>query len=147
MKELVENAKRVAERKAGECEDCGGMGEVIPEPQAHEEDITRCPTCEKLREIANWCWHEPKYSDTSFIGCVHCGLVGNKITCNTQLQAHNPTFTVQTVRKLLEDLGEWEGFVVWVWEHTHLQLHLNFANILTSDELIAQSANAYLGGL
>jgi len=137
-KGIVEEAARIAKGRAGECKGCDGTGLAqYKTPYPDEYTDAPCPTCAKLREIAEWRWldteihvpHHPEKSKT------------------------NPTFTVQTLRQLLEDLGEWDIFrlslFARLWKDRDYPakrqiVMFEITDILASDTLMAEAVHNYL---
>ena len=169
---LLEAAKPVAGRKAGECPDC--MGNALSDcnmckvHRCHgdKEMCPPCPTCTRLREIAEWCEHrvdtfKPDVIktgvDTATAICQYCkqriSATYKNVGCMF-LVADNPTFTIQSVKALLIDLDGFLEFRKWLWQremkknyYNHTYTFPQYANILTSDELIIEAACKFLEGL
>ena len=160
-KRLVELFAKVAGQKVGECGNCGGEGRIR---KLHDGCVLahgygpRCPLCTRFREIRDRKWHTiTKKKDKWKCTCGDGGTVGESSRWHlTSYVNANPTFTVQSVRTLLEDIGEWgEG-----WEEGKFQKWLDDINInklnvpngltkydiLTSDPLMTEAATAYLEG-
>jgi hypothetical protein len=156
---LLEAAKKVAGIKAGEC----GCTKVKKE-DFHKPSIDLwkpCPTCARIREIA-----KPPKPDLACELSPHSdcpyGFGDEEMEeCHQDCDFHkpqHPDWTVQTVRALLEDLGEMSRAINWIqfqlvnlpdgcegW--TAEDIDDMFADILTSDELITEAATEYLEGL
>jgi len=179
-KELTNLAKQRVDKRASECEDCGGSGLVCAQAQCMfpESKLTDCripknpyctspcdcpyakpcPTCAPLRKMAGeLCWHEwimkPKNNVSSRYSCT-CGLVGYDGRDAEKHMDANPTYTIQSLRELLERMGEWEKFVSWLYikhwvrENDYDAINIfqrtEHADILTSDELIIKAGIEYL---
>lgn len=158
MRELTNLFAAIAKVKAEGCDNCKGKGSF----RDWNDRLMICPTCAKLREIAEWEWHECVKVTESHIhpieGCMvywaHCCC--GKYAVNwfphklDALNCTNPTFTVQSIRAALEAVGEWKGFTRWLVFHKRgaqpysCGSHDNFADILTSDPLTVEAAKAYL---
>lgn len=121
---IVERAREIAKRMAGECKDCGGSGRwnSFAHGPKHGDygdsmRITPCPSCARLREIAEWCWHEilEDSQENPYKEAVcSCGIQGLWFECEIVLHLdNNPTFTIPQLRELLQDLGLWPGFAGW----------------------------------
>jgi hypothetical protein len=156
MKPLIETAAKVAGRKAGECPDCT-EGWVFP------DDIQMpCPTCARLREIAEWKVHDHSII-SGIYACNTCEFTAGTIA---HVWAHekrfNPTLDIPALRQLLEDLGETEKFLNHLSEKyiiayhptpAHKHLHCEcpnisiIADILWDEQKSREAVQSYLTNL
>ena len=134
-KRLVELFAKVAGQKVGTCKgfkrNACENGKVIkrgyprmdnPQGDVYEVD---CPACRRLREIRDWKW------------------LDEESLCVLNKRMISKPFTVQSVRALLENIGEWEGFISYLNTVNHKTIW-DYADILTSDPLMTEAAIAYL---
>ena len=137
-KQLTITAKKLVEQKIAECRDCGGLGVTKGDNgDGVIVDPTPCSTCADLRKLAGeLCWHD--YSGFWQITCKHCGMP------HQPYFKGNPTYTIQSLRKLLERMGEWEDFKIWIEGEYQWEITVDHMDILTSDELMAQAVLEYL---
>ena len=157
-KRLINAARPVAKVKAGEsCKNPECIGGRIDEYGTDGYYSNPCPTCSRLREIAEWCWHEwglfkespASCLDNSFdeFQCKHCST-----TRYRQGTHHsNPTFTIPMLRELLSDLGELFQCLMEVWVKAVKLADENcstpqgeFAKILQTPKLMEQAVCEYL---
>lgn len=156
-KQIVEQAARIAKGLLPKCKDCGGDGVIdksgIGIEQCLSKDIIPCPTCARLREIAEWHWNlENQKRFVNPLVCDKCGW-----------PHENPTFDIPALRQLLEDLREWWGFLWTVFEKLWpgydaivadvlkgnpdkvlFSFITNFADILTDSTLLAEAVLEFL---
>jgi arsenate reductase-like glutaredoxin family protein len=137
-KQLTEIIARVAKRKAGKCDTCLGDGDLrVVEPFSSPAKYMKpepCPTCARIREIAEWKWRELETENNGIAYVEH------------KYGITNPTYTVQTLRAVLEDLGEWERFNEHLfdrWRREGLDDDIIYLT-LTSDELMSQAVLNFL---
>ena len=145
MKQIVEQAARIAKGLLPKCKDCGGDGVIdksgIGIEQCLSKDIGPCPTCARLREIASWKWMNewPRWP----YGCSTVESMMGK----TIITPDNPKLDIPALRQLLEDLGEWEGFKDWIWNGGMLSSKGGIGgvfDILTDSTLLAEAVLEYL---
>ena len=139
MREMIAALHEWIEREKAACQDCGGYGEKADYGGLDESgemsalNKRSCSTCAALDAIkAKWCWHEWKQLGRSSVAeCKHC-----KATVDNQVEwpILNPTPTIETLRQMLEDCGEWEGFIWWLSYKKLGQSPWKLADILTKHE-------------
>jgi hypothetical protein len=103
-KQITEHAKKIVERRIAGCKGCGGSGIIYDDRPEHYPREWSCLACEPLRKLEKIvCWHEGERGIGN--SCIHaCG------TALSPYKDNNPIYTVQSLRKLLEDMGEWLSF-------------------------------------
>lgn len=173
-RKITENAKQLVQQKIAGCKDCGGSGKKWIYAQGLVEDDSYtipCPTCADLRKLEEeLCWHEwnkpietPSTWRIHRVKCRHTLEYRSYGTLMSYRNQLNPTYTIQSLRKLLERMGEWKpepdniGFLGWLaneysstykgrYEEFNITQPYIFADILTSDELIVPAGIEYLKG-
>lgn len=153
---IVERAREIAKRLAGECKECEGRGvftwerkhfdwrECIEKTEKHFDGRDPCPACARLREIADWCWHEPLRG--SFGPCKHCNI---KPGPSDSLSTLNEPFTIPALRELLQDLGLWPDFAGWlvkqkVYNNKDGVVLANLITTLTTESLMTEAVESFL---
>jgi hypothetical protein len=175
-KQLTIAFSKVATRLQGECKDCGGNEgynvcvccglQICPAEGKDEVTYHRspCPTCARIRTIADWEWLEGRDLcpvcggvDRLIVGSSNLGPIPAQNANSKCISGHhkrNPTFTVQSLRAALEDLGLLDKFIVWAWNREleyaprligklTKQL-LKLAKILQTDKGMAQAVLSFL---
>jgi hypothetical protein len=101
----------------------------------NQPELCYCPTCAKVREIAEWEWR----------------------STDDKTWRYDKPFTVQIIRATLETLGLWERFKTFNSNQGYyaikdkrgflLELERVDADILTTDNLMAEATLEFLEGL
>jgi len=180
-KEITIALNKRVKQLIAKCPQCGGCGissacnkcpQGPSEQKCSERFDTlicdRCPTCADLRKLEKeLCWHEIVNTEILPDGMIltcSCGEIDNLFNHDK----FNPVYKIQSLRPLLERMGEWEKFVRYCGESVVIRkserkpcpvngeinwvtfdyagMQIKFANILTSDELMAQVVYQYLKG-
>ena len=169
---LTELFAKYGQMKADNCKDCGGSGSIagkvhttiglvncnLPDctnltpTKSKCTGCTACPTCQKWRELAKLCWHERVKPGVRHFLCT-CGKTFNEYESYMRYQLFiehieksNPTYTIQTIKLALVELGEWEGFISYLNTVNHKTIW-DYAAILTTDSLLLQPAINFMEGL
>jgi hypothetical protein len=148
-KELTQAFAKVARGIAGECKTCGGSGKIcdvknsvsigIRNSCAYNIDskctannktcmhLTPCPTCAKVRDIAEWEWR----------------------STDDKTWRYDKPFTVQILRATLETLGLWEDFKDYIhfgkWQG--IKDGIDGYDVCSTDNLMAEATLEFLEGL
>lgn len=144
-----------ARKKIAECE-CGGRNMRTLHKNCSYPAVSPCPSCSRLREIAEmkWLWGGDMCpvcfgANRLVVGGSNLGPIyaqDARKKCNSPHHKHNPIYTVPILRSLLEDLGELERFLKWLWNiYWNLKGNhwFDFALVLLSDSLMSEAVLSY----